>query len=160
MKPRNIVIPLLVTIVMVILIATVSLLRPAGSEEGRYRQYVRTMRAARGLRRSSMQLPAVLAKPLGYIGQKLWDRAADQQRSLFASGYLTNISITLLRASADSSGSAPRLTIGEISRCVHDAVPDNRFVPCSLATESNRVWVEVSCRMQDVARIEKALASY
>jgi hypothetical protein len=159
MKPRKIMIPLLATIATIILIATFSVLEPVGSEEARYERCVWTMRVAGGLKRNSMQLPTFLARPLGYIGLKLWDKAADQERSLFASGYLTNISINLLKASA-LSDSAPRPTIDEVSRCVHNAVPDNRYLPCSLNSESHRVWVEVSCRTQDVARIEKALSSY
>jgi hypothetical protein len=91
---------------------------------------------------------------------KLWDRATNQEYSLFHSGYLTNVSITLLKASAYSSGSVAEPTIDEISRRVHEAVPDNSWVPCSLAFSNKLVWVDISCRTQDVAPIQKALSSY
>jgi len=160
MKARKIVIPFLGITATIILVGMFLLLGPSGSDEARYRQCVRTKLLVGGLYRTCPRIPAFLAKPVHYVGVKLWDRATNQEYSLFHSGYLTNVSITLLKASAYSSGSVAEPTIDEISRRVHEAVPDNSWVPCSLAFSNKLVWVDISCRTQDVAPIQKALSSY
>ena len=128
------------------------------SAESRYQHYLRTMRLGGNLRAVAMRLPGFLGRPLDRYASKYWDSADEQERLLFASGYLTNISVVL---PGPTAGTTATPGVDEISQRVRAAVPDNSFLPCSLVTESNRVWVEVShCRTQDVVRLEKALTAF
>jgi hypothetical protein len=128
------------------------------SAEAKYQHYLRTMRFGGKLRRAAMRLPSFLGRPVDRYASRCWDSVHMQERLLFTSGYLTNISVVLPGPTAGTSATP---SVDEIDQRVHAAVPDNSFLPCSLVVASNRVWVEVSnCRTQDVVRLEKALTAF
>jgi hypothetical protein len=132
------------------------------TDEERYQRFVRTMRRAGWLRSTSGKLPGVLATPLDRIAGRAWDGVHAQEEALLASGYLTNISIMLPRASTRFSDTNAMPSMTEISTQIHTAVPDNSFVPFSLSRDFQRsnVAVEVMCRSSDVPLLRKALESY
>jgi hypothetical protein len=86
-----------------------------------------------------------------------------EEKALLASGFLTNLSVTLINASArfgTNSNAAPPMA--EVSRRLHAAVIDNDWLPFSLQMDfqSNRVSVEIICRRKDVPLLTRALESY
>jgi hypothetical protein len=128
----------------------------ASGETG-YRRYLRAMRVGGGLRSASNHLPRPLAERVDRVADRILVGVHEKESFLRASGYLTNVSITLTGA---SSGLLKAPSVDELSLRLHASVPDNPFLPASLVAASNRIWVEVSCRTQDVVHVQRALASY
>ena len=83
-----------------------------------------------------------------------------QEPLFFASGFLTNLTVTLTNAPATFAKSIYSINIDDISRRVHKVAPDD-FLPTSMryGYESNSVTIEVTCPVRDVPLIRKAFES-
>ena len=98
----------------------------AGSEEARYRRAVRNMRLGGVVRRMCMWrwLPRPIARPLDELAGKPFRAYDREEAALLASGFLTNVTITLTNAPPNTWA-----VVHDISRKMHAAVavPDNTF---------------------------------
>jgi hypothetical protein len=135
--------------------------RDGGSDETRYRRAVRNMRLAGWLQPVCRWLPPPLASPLDNFLRKPFHAYNVQEERLLSSGFLTNVSITLSNASLLLSYNLKQ-SIDEVSRRLRRAAPDSSFLPFSLERDfSNQlVTVRITCRTNDVLRLQKALENY
>ena len=82
----------------------------------------------------------------------------DAQEAVFrASGFLTNVCIPLRSSSVQRSEAA-----AEITRRIHQAVPDNGFMPIRLgvAEDHDHLYAEITCRPKDIPFLRKAVEAY
>ena len=120
------------------------------------------MRLAGKVRGVCRWLPGPIARPLDRLAVKAFHTYNAQEEALLASGFLTNLSITLTNGSARFGTTNLSPLMAEISRRMHAAVPDNDLLPFSLQRDfpSNMVSVKVTCRTKDVPLLWKALEGY
>jgi len=136
---------------------------PAGSDDTSYRRSVRHFRLAGSIRTKCEWLPGPVVWPLDRLRRKAFDIYYAKEQSLLASGFLTNLSLTLSNASerfGTSSNSAP--PAAEIARRLKAAVPENDWLPytCRADFQRNQVYVTVTCPVRDAPRLIDALQSY
>lgn len=135
---------------------------PRGSGEEAYRCSLRTLKLAGTLHSIGNRFPRPIGRPFYYIGSQASKRFHAQQDTLFASGYLVRISITLTNASTAYTNETKTPSLGEITQRFRDAVPDNNWWPFALCRneQSNLVSVELTCRAKDAGSCKRALERY
>jgi hypothetical protein len=134
----------------------------AGSDEVRYRRSIRNVRLADRVRNACRCLPDPISRPLDRLAVKPFRAYAAEEEALLASGFLTNLFVTLTNASARFGTTNLSPVLAQISRRMHAAVPGNDFLPFSLQRDfqSNVVSVKVTCRTKDVPLLQKTFKEY
>ena len=131
------------------------------SNDGKYARSAWEMRIGADFARQAKEREGWLSGPERYLGVKLGRMGEPQRNALLASGYLTNVWITISNTWTISPN---RSSNEDLEPVIHDAVPDNPFIPFrlvySLESNDTSVCVGIECRTQDVARIRKALEKY
>lgn len=132
------------------------------SDEDKYHRIVQAIRLTEKFPRpmSYHWLPPIILRPLNDFMNKPI-KAYNKQEPLFlASGFLTNLTVTLTNASTTFAKSIYSIDIDEISRRIHKVAPDD-FLPTSIRYdyETSSVTIEVTCPVRDVPSIRKAFES-
>ncbi len=143
-------------------LAACVLFGPTGNDEKAFYQSVRNMRFVSAVRSKCLWLPGPLLQPINRARDKATDRVLAQQEALLASGFLTNLSVTLSNASAQFCTVETNPPHAELRQVLHAAIGDAPWLPFIVRRDfqSNRVSLEVTCRTRDVPLIVKALERY
>jgi hypothetical protein len=120
------------------------------------------MRLAGRVRNACRWLPGPISRPLDRLAVKPFRAYDVEEEALLASGFLTNLSVTLTNASARFGTTNLSPVMAQISHRMHAAVPDSDFLPFTLQRDfqSNLVSVNVTCRTKDVPLLQKAFEDY
>ena len=106
-------------------------------------------------------LPRVVRRPLHNFMAMPLHAYQKQEPLFFASGFLTNLTVTLTNASSTFTNSHPAIdNMDELQRRVDKAAPGD-FLPAWLEYnyESNSITLQVTCPLRDVPLITKAFAN-
>jgi hypothetical protein len=151
-----------VFLLAVVFVTMLLLLTSGTTDESKYREYNREWWIAKKLFPPSKHLPNVLYEPYRSFQFAMFRRFDANEKSLLASGYLTNVSIILTNASLSLALSTNPEPTDPISFEFHKAAPDYDFLPFSLENDvgSNRITINLECRTKDVDLFRQALAGY
>jgi hypothetical protein len=159
---------LILVLLAIIAVAVVWRIIYDRTDDAAYRHAIRNMRIAENLRIKCRGLPGAFYSPrFDRFLTKSYDSYNGTEKRLLASGFLTNLSIPLTMPPPFSNHL--QSSMDEVSRRLHEAVPDLKWTPSELQDwtpfelqdrSNHQVTLEITCRTNDISAIRNALRDY